>query len=101
MITAYKLHPITWQIIHRIVKSKYINLVNIIAGFKVVPEFIQDQSRSENLVNGLLNILENQIDRDKQISAFRIVNSKIKGMGSPSKLAAEVIVKELEKNRKI
>ena len=62
LIVVYKVAPLTWQILSRMVKLPYISLVNIVAGKQIVPELLQTEASPQNIVNKLVEILD---DKDK------------------------------------
>lgn len=56
MITFYKVNGITAFLAKRLIRTPFVNLVNILLQEKVVPEFIQEQATVENLSQALLNL---------------------------------------------
>ena len=58
MVVAYRLHPITYQLMKRLVKVPYIALPNLIAKERLVAEFIQEAARPEIMGALLLEYLE-------------------------------------------
>ncbi len=59
-VVCYKGSPISYQIAKRVIKVKYISLVNIIMDKLVVKELIQDQLTVENLKKELDELLNNK-----------------------------------------
>ena len=59
-IVCYKGSPISYQIAKRVIKVKYISLVNLIMDKPVVKELIQDQLTVENLKKELIELLTNK-----------------------------------------
>ncbi len=57
MVIAYKMATLSYEIIRRMVKSKYIGLPNLLADKSLVPELIQDEATPESLSDALLNFL--------------------------------------------
>jgi lipid-A-disaccharide synthase len=58
-VVCYKGSPVSYQIAKRLVKIKYISLVNLIMDKEVVKELIQEELTTENAVKELKEILEN------------------------------------------
>jgi lipid-A-disaccharide synthase len=58
-VVCYKGSPVSYQIAKRLVKIKYISLVNLIMDKEVVKELIQDELTPKNAVKELKEILEN------------------------------------------
>jgi lipid-A-disaccharide synthase len=59
-VVCYKGSAISYQIAKRLIKIKYISLVNLIMDKAVVKELIQDEFNTENLIKELDNILHDQ-----------------------------------------
>ena len=57
MVVAYKLAPLTFAILKRLVKTPYIALPNLLANQALVPEFIQQQATPEHLAKALQQVL--------------------------------------------
>ena len=58
-VVCYKGSPVSYQIAKRVIKVKYISLVNLIMNKPVVKELIQRDLTVENLKNELLELLTN------------------------------------------
>ncbi|BFM06187.1 lipid-A-disaccharide synthase [Halioxenophilus aromaticivorans] len=58
MVVAYRMAPLSYAILARLVKSKYISLPNLLADKPLVPELIQDAATPEALAEQLLRILQ-------------------------------------------
>ena len=59
-VVCYKGSPISYQIAKRVIKVKYISLVNLIMDKLVVKELIQDELTVENLKKELIELLTNK-----------------------------------------
>lgn len=59
MIIAYKTAALTYALLSRLVKVKFIGLPNLLANRAVVPEFIQERATPEAIGDALLNYLNN------------------------------------------
>lgn len=53
MVVAYKANPFTYWLIKPLLKIPYVSLPNLIAGKKLVPEFLQNDCTPENLAESL------------------------------------------------
>ncbi len=58
MVVAYRLAPLTFWILKRLVKSPYISLPNLLAQRLLVPELLQDDATPEALANTLSPLIE-------------------------------------------
>jgi len=59
MVVAYRLAPLTFWILKRMVKSPYVSLPNLLAQRMLVPELLQDAATAEALAATLLPLLDN------------------------------------------
>lgn len=58
MVIAYRMAELTYQIARHLVKIPYIGLPNLLARQALVPEFIQEDARPEQLAFALLDFIE-------------------------------------------
>ena len=98
-VIAYKLHPISAWIGRRLITVPWISLTNIILNQSLVPEFIQNKCRAENLVPEVLRLLTDQSARNGQITGAEQVLKKL-GLGDsilPSQQAAQAILSVIDR----
>ena len=89
-VVCYKSDPISVWIARRLIKVKYISLVNLIADKEVVKELIQSDLNPVSLERELKKCLENSIYFKEEFSAI----SKLLGGGGASLRAAQIVIKE-------
>ncbi|AIG05128.1 lipid-A-disaccharide synthase [Pseudomonas fluorescens] len=58
MVVAYRLAPLTYWILKRMVKSPYISLPNLLAQRLLVPELLQDAATPEALAQTILPLID-------------------------------------------
>ncbi|UVH50043.1 lipid-A-disaccharide synthase [Pseudomonas sp. CBSPBW29] len=58
MVVAYRLAPLTYWILKRMVKSPYISLPNLLAQRLLVPELLQDDAMPEALAQTMLPLID-------------------------------------------
>ncbi|MGX9569348.1 lipid-A-disaccharide synthase [Pseudomonas sp. CFBP 5748] len=58
MVVAYRLAPLTFWILKRMVKSPYISLPNLLAQRLLVPELLQDEATADALANTLAPLID-------------------------------------------
>ncbi|WP_263264072.1 lipid-A-disaccharide synthase [Pseudomonas sp. RIT-PI-S] len=58
MVVAYRLAPLTWWLLKRMVTSPYVSLPNLLAQRELVPEILQDAATPEALAEALLPLLD-------------------------------------------
>ena len=74
MVIVYKQSPLNWMIMRNMGYQPHIGLPNILAGERVVPEFIQDKATPGALANALLDLLHDKAAQDRQIAKFREIH---------------------------
>lgn len=57
MVVAYRMHPLTFILIKNLIKVRWISLPNLLAGYNLVEEFIQNDCQPEKLAKKLLCLL--------------------------------------------
>lgn len=92
-VVCYKANSISYQIAKRVVKVKYISLVNLIADREVVKELIQGEMNEKKLKGELDKILEGK-GREQMLADFVILQKLLGGPGASDR-AAEVIQSDI------
>jgi lipid-A-disaccharide synthase len=83
-VVCYKGSVISYHIARRLVKIKYISLVNLIMDREVVKELIQDELTEENVVQELSGILNNGPVKDKILSDYALLKTMLQQYGNAS-----------------
>ena len=91
-VVCYKGSAISYHIAKRLVKIKYISLVNLIMDKPVVKELIQNDLTVENIVNELQGILHNPSRIDQMKTDYSALKNLLKQGGNASQRAAQEIV---------
>lgn len=92
LITAYRLHPLTYMLARKLVKVPYITMPNLIADDLVYEEFIQETVKPENMVQSLETILPGGKRREKTKQGMaKVVESLGCGERAGRKAAQAVI----------
>ncbi|SDK72989.1 lipid-A-disaccharide synthase [Pseudomonas delhiensis] len=92
MVVAYKVAPLTYRILKRLVKSPYVSLPNLLAGRLLAPELIQDAATPEALAQHLLPLLD---DGSAQTESFDAIHRALRQDASAQ--AAEAVLALMEK----
>jgi len=90
-VIIYKVSWLSWLCLRTIIKIPYIGLVNIIAGRKIIKEFIQYRARPKGIADYIIKTLGDS----SKLNSFRNELSRVKlllGEKGASKRAAEIIV---------
>ncbi len=89
-VVCYKAGKVSFHIAKRLVKVKYISLVNLIMDREVVKELIQEEFNEAELANRLELLLHDKTYREELKNQYRELKEKLGGEGA-SKKAAGII----------
>ncbi|MBS4043853.1 MAG: lipid-A-disaccharide synthase [Chitinophagaceae bacterium] len=95
-VVCYKANNISYQIGKRVVKIKFISLVNLIMDKLVVKELIQDDLNAENLKTELEQLLFDDVRKQQLELDYKELWNKLYTDGSPSEKAATIIYKMIK-----
>ena len=79
----------------KILKVKYISLVNLVADKEIVQELVADRMTKENIIQYLRDILPEGKGRQRMMQDYQEMNQRLGGSGA-SKRAAQAMVKVLK-----
>jgi lipid-A-disaccharide synthase len=91
-VICYKGSRISYQIAKRLIKVKYISLVNLIMNKPVVKELIQDEMNAENIVTELKKLVSDDDERKRIEKDYTDLRALLSLGGNASEKAAELIV---------
>ncbi len=83
-IIAYKLSPVSAMVARHLVKTPYVNLINILLKRRSVPELLLDQCEPGPMSKELMRLMDSKDARTAQLMDFREALIKI-GLGDPVK----------------
>jgi lipid-A-disaccharide synthase len=96
-VVCYSGDPISFAIAKRLVKVRFISLVNLIMDKEIVRELLQDQNNPENITMELKKIIKGGTGREKMLSDY-VELGKILGPAGASDRIAMEMVKLLKKS---
>jgi lipid-A-disaccharide synthase len=91
-VVCYKGSPVSYQIAKRLIKIKYISLVNLIMDKKIVTELIQQELTTENIVRELRSILFDEERRQQLKTDYAALKALLQKEGNASMRGAQEIV---------
>ncbi|MBN8577038.1 MAG: lipid-A-disaccharide synthase [Cytophagales bacterium] len=91
-VVVYKAGNFEYFIASRVVKVKFISLVNLIAGYEVVKELIQDHASATRIGAELLNLAQQGDYRERMQKEYNQLYASL-DIGSASDNTAQLIVK--------
>ena len=89
-VVCYQTNTISFQIAKKLIKTKFISLVNLIHGEEVVKELIQEEFNLENL-QATINVLLNEDAKARLAKDYRKIKTSL-SKENASKNAAEIIL---------
>lgn len=91
-VVCYKGSSVSYHIAKRLVKIKYISLVNLIMDKPVVKELIQHEMTTENVSNELYDVLHNPARIEQVKDDYRYLKNLLQQGGNASARAAQEII---------
>ena len=91
MAIVYRTSPITYAVGRMLVDVPAIGLANIVAGQKVVPEFIQHQMTAASVASSVARILDDAAYREEMIRGLSVIRGRLGGPGASARVAANVL----------
>jgi lipid-A-disaccharide synthase len=97
-VLVYKVAWPTYVAARAVVNVNYLGMPNLLADKEVVPEFIQQQAKPNAIAKAMGPLVEDVQARQRMISAFDAIISKLGG-GGATEHAAQAILEELKERR--
>lgn len=92
LVLAYRMGGIDYAIARRLVRIPDIGLVNIVAGRRIAPEFVQDAFVPDRVAGALAPLLDTgSAARGEMLDALRSVRTKLGEPGAASRVATMVM----------
>ena len=77
MVVSYKVAPLTFQILKRMVRQPWVSLPNLLAGRELVPEVLQDDATPSRLSALMLSRLEHNNSMDQLHETFLFIHRQL------------------------
>ncbi|MYK98769.1 MAG: lipid-A-disaccharide synthase [Gemmatimonadetes bacterium] len=87
LLVLYRMSRLSWWIARRLVSIPDIGLVNVVAGRRIAPEFLQDAVDPETLSPVVLELLKDPGKRQSMASELREVRSRLGTPGASLRVA--------------
>jgi len=99
-VIAYRVSPVTAWLARRLLRIKYVSLINIIARHAAIPERLQDDCRPEILAADIEHLLDDpEMARQQTLASGDALSQLGLGGPPPSERAADVVLEVLAKLR--
>jgi lipid-A-disaccharide synthase len=90
MVITYRLNPLSWWLVRRRIYVSHAGMPNILAGERIVPEFLQDDATPDNLAEALLTLLKDRGARERLESRFEQIRATLR-QNTEEKAAAAIM----------
>jgi lipid-A-disaccharide synthase len=101
MVVAYRLNPLTEIMLDRVLKVRQVNLVNLILGRRLVPEFLRGDCVPEKLAEALAALIRDERVRTAHREGYDEAIRRLRAGGSsPSRNAADRILAIIAERRR-
>lgn len=77
MVVAYRLHPLSYALVSRLLRVPYVSLPNNLLASLQVPEYLQTDATPEKLAGALLELLQHPQKAAQQIEPFARVHRQL------------------------
>ncbi len=87
LVIAHRVHPLSYMVARRLVRVEHVGMVNVLAGERVAPEFIQ-RLPTERIADALVPLLdEGSEERELMVRALERVRTLLGKPGAPQRVA--------------
>lgn len=94
MIVVYRVAPTTAFVLRHMLKTRFIGMVNLIAGRQVAPELVQDDFTAESVEREVRGLLDSDSAREQARAGLAEVRAKL-GPGGAIERAADIFSRML------
>ena len=98
MVILYRVAETTYRLARAVVDIDRIGMVNILAGRRIVPEFVQHAAQPDAILPVALNLIADSPERSAMLADLAQVRKNL-GNGGASARAAEAILEVVERHR--
>jgi lipid-A-disaccharide synthase len=98
LVVTYRLNPLSYALGRALVRLDHFCLVNLIAGFRAVPELLQGEVTATAIVPALAGLVVEGEKREKMLADLALVREKL-GQAGASERAAAMALAMLERRR--
>jgi lipid-A-disaccharide synthase len=88
MVIVYRVSPLSWAIARRLVALDYIGMVNIVAGKKIVSEYLQNGIEPRKISDELEELIFDERRRSELVACLKSVKESLGDRGASGKVAA-------------
>lgn len=90
-VVIYRTSAVSYWIARRLIKVRYISLVNLIADREIVKELIQEDFHAERLTGELAMILPDSEGRERMLADYQMLARLVGGAGASEKAGRKMV----------
>ncbi len=90
-VVCYKASPVSYSIAKRLIKIRFISLVNLIMDREVVRELIQHECNARQIREELTLLLKGGAKREQVLNDYALLKDKLGGGGASKKVAQSLL----------
>ncbi|MCZ6690432.1 MAG: lipid-A-disaccharide synthase [Planctomycetota bacterium] len=91
MVIVYRVTPAAYLLSLLLKTSRYIGLVNVLAGMEIVPEYLDFRDRSDDLADEAIRLIRPGPDRERCLAGLRRLKAEILEPGAAGRAAEAVL----------
>jgi lipid-A-disaccharide synthase len=88
MVIVYRVSPLSWIIARKLVALDYIGMVNIVAGKKIISEYLQNEIEPRKISDELEELIFDERRRSELVARLKSVKESLGGRGASERVAA-------------
>jgi lipid-A-disaccharide synthase len=92
LVACYRIQPLSAAIVRRLIRVRYVTLVNLLVDRAVVPELIQQDCTPPQLAMALRQLLDDPAAAERQRAGFAEALATLAVEGRPSDRAARIVL---------
>jgi lipid-A-disaccharide synthase len=101
MVVVYRLSPLTYRFVRRILLVENVAMVNLIAGRRIVPELMQDDCTADNIAAETMSLLTHPERAETMRRGLEEVRARLGGPGASGRAAEAVLEIAEAKSRRV
>ena len=94
-VSFYRVSPVSWALGRRLVKAPFLTMVNLIAGERVVEEWIQGEATAQRLSSGVLRLIDDPTVRSLVREGLDRVAGSLRTHHDPLDYSAQLITDKI------
>lgn len=91
MIVVYRISPFNYAIARSLIRVDHIAMTNLVAGYRLVPELIQNEMTGERIFQEADILIQNPERLDKMHSELAIVRNRLQSKSAYEKAARQIL----------